>query len=91
MQNEGKVLTHELSWGKWDSKYPSLIIHHKGQDYVRLYSTPNKFKSTYYLNGRPIEVEKLKNMNIVQNSYWNRKEGSIDCLTVKTANIQEIF
>lgn len=91
VQNEGKILTHELSWGEWDSKYPGLIIHHKGQDYVRLYPTPNKFKSTYYLNGRPIEVEKLKNMNIVQNSYWNRKEGSIDCLTVKAANIQEIF
>lgn len=91
VQNEGKVLTHELPWGHYVEGYEGLLIEHKGKTYVRLYTTPNKFKSQFFLNGRPIEREELKKLGIVQNSYWNKPDGYADALTVNTANIQEIW
>ena len=91
VQNDGKVLTHELPWGHWMEGHEGLLIEHKGKTYVRLYNTPNKFKSQFFLNGRPIEREELKNLGIVQNSYWNKPDGYADALTVNTANIQEIW
>lgn len=83
---------HKLAWGEWDQKHKGLIINHKNKQYVRLYTSPNKNKSTFYLNGRPIEIEKLKEMGVVQNSYWNKKNGDKpDCLTIFSGNIQEIW
>lgn len=87
----GGVVDHSLKWGTWDEQYPELIINHKGQQYVRLYSSPNKSKSTYYLNGRPISKEDLMALGIIQKSYWNKPAGSAECMTMKAGNIQEIF
>lgn len=90
-QSESPVPSeHKLSWGEWDPRHKGLIINHKNKQYVRLYTSPNKNKSTFYLNGRPIEVEDLKKLGVVQNSYWN-KTGSPDCLTIFSGNIQEIW
>ena len=87
---KGKVLTHELPWGKWVTGHEGLLIEHKGKTYVRLYNTPNKFKSQFYLDGKPIDKEELMKMNIVLPSYWNKGEYA-DALTINTANIQEIW
>ena len=67
-----------------------MLIEHKGKIYLRLYSSPNKNKSVYLVNGKEVSLDELKSMGIVQNSYWN-KTGKPDCLTVNTANIEEIF
>lgn len=88
---KGKVLTHELPWGKWMDGHEGLFIEHKGKTYVRLYNTPNKFKSQFYVNGRPVDKEQLMNMGIVLSSYWVKGDGYADALTVNTANIQEIW
>lgn len=88
---QGKVLTHKLPFGNWAEGHEGLLIEHKGKTYVRLYNSPNKPKSDYFLNGRPIEKEKLKNMGIVLNSYWNKSSSVPDCITVNVANIQEIY
>lgn len=80
----------ELPWGIWVPEYKGLLIEHKGKTYLRLYSSPNKSKSVYLVNGKEVSLDELKSMGIVQNSYWN-KTGKPDCLTVNTANIEEIF
>lgn len=80
----------DLPWGSWVPEHKGLLIEHKGKTYLRLYSSPNKNKSVYLVNGKEISLDELKSMGIVQNSYWN-KTGKPDCLTVNTANIEEIF
>lgn len=80
----------ELPWGIWVPEHKGLLIEHKGKIYLRLYSSPNKNKSVYLVNGKEVSLDELKSMGIVQNSYWN-KSGKPDCLTVNTANIEEIF
>lgn len=80
----------ELPWGIWVPEYKGLLIEHKGKTYLRLYNSPNKNKSVYLVNGKEVSLDELKSMGIVQNSYWN-KTGKPDCLTVNTANIEEIF
>lgn len=87
---DGKNITGQLAWGEWHPNFPGLIIQHKGQDYVRLYTTPNKPKSTYFLNGKPIEVDKLKTMGVVKASYFDKSEP-VDCITIKVANVQDIW
>lgn len=80
----------ELPWGIWVPEHKGLLIEHKGKTYLRLYNSPNKNKSVYLVNGKEVPLDELKSMGIVQNSYWN-KTGKPDCLTVNTANIEEIF
>lgn len=82
---------HKLSWGQWNPKYPGLIIDHKDKQYMRLYMSPNKSKSTYYLNGRPISKEELIELGVVQKSYWNKGDTKQECMTINIANIQEIY
>ena len=91
VENGTKELKHELSWGQWKPGYSGILIEHKGQDYVRLYTSPNKFHSDYFLDGKPIDVEELKKLGIVQNSVWNKSDNPPDCLTIKCGNIQEIW
>ena len=79
----------KLPWGEWSASHPGLVIEHKGTEYLRVYASPNKNKATYYLDGRPISIEDLKETGFVVPSYW--KKSSPDCLTIKIANIQEIF
>ena len=80
----------DLPWGSWVPEHRGLLIERKGKTYLRLYSSPNKNKSVYLVNGKEVSLDELKSMGIVQNSYWN-KTGKPDCLTVNTANIEEIF
>lgn len=88
----GKVLTHELPFGEWAKGYEGLVIEHKGNKYIRLYSTPNKASVKYVLNGREVSFDDLKKSGLVLNSYFSdsRKEKP-DCMTVKAENIQEIW
>lgn len=90
VEKEGKQLSHELPWGNWHPEHKGLIIEHNGKTYVRLYNTPNKFKSDFFYDGKPISKEELMSLGVVQNSYWKRN-GEADAFTVNTANIQEIW
>lgn len=88
--NRGHELKHELSWGKWSEEYPGLLIEHKGNTYLRMYNSPNKPKSSYFLNGKPISKEELINSGVVLDSYWKKSNESVDCFTVNITNIEEI-
>lgn len=87
---QGKVLEHELPWGKWSDKYPGVIIEHKNNYYARFYLTPNKFKSVYYLNGVEISKVNLQKTGVVLPSYWKKDERP-DAITVKVENIREVL
>lgn len=87
----GVAPKHELPWGQWNPQYPQLVINHKDKQYMRLYMTPNKSKSNYYLNGRPITKEELIELGVVQKSYWNKGDTKQECMTINIANIQEIY
>lgn len=88
---KGETISHELTWGTWSTEHPDLVIEHKGIKYIRLYMTPNKSKSEYFVDGRPISIEELKNMGIVLPSYWKKGDYKPECITVKAENIQDIF
>ncbi len=90
---QGKELTHELSWGSWLPGREGLVIQHNGKYYIRLYTSPNKSSVTYFLNGRPITPEELQTKDIVQKSYWNKKnpDEKLVCITIKAENIQDIY
>lgn len=87
---KGGEVRHELPFGEWDPQHKGLIINHRNKQYVRLYGSPNKSRVQYYLNGKPIAKEVLKNLDIVLPSYWNRKESN-GVYTLKAGNIQEIY
>lgn len=81
---EGKVLTHNLPWGKWIEGFEGLLIEHNGNEYVRLYCSPNKSETRYFCNGR--EVNKKDIEWEVRPSYWKHDEKP-DAMTVRTENV----
>lgn len=93
VENEGKVLTHELPWGSWHPEHKGLIIQHKDKDYVRLYLGPNKTKTSYILNGAICSYDDIKNSGYVLDSWFKKAESGEmpDALTLKAESIQMIF
>ena len=87
----GYELKHELPWGKWSADYPGILIEHKGAEYLRLYNSPNKPKSEYFVNGKPVSKEELIQLGYVQDSYWKKNSSSIEVFTIKVENIENIF
>lgn len=85
-----EVFSKNLPWGNWVSGYEGLLIENKGETYIRFYTTPNNPNSKYLLNGKEVDKDELKKLDIMQNSYWNKSEPT-DCLTVKIKNIKEIY
>ncbi len=93
---EGKNLTHELPWGKYREGYEGILIDHinkagEQKTYLRLYTSPNKTKVQYYVNGKPITKNELISLGYVQDSYWKKNNEDIDCFTVDVTNIKEIY
>lgn len=91
-QNDGVYPEkHELSWGSWVPGHEGILIEHKNNKYLRIYTSPNKSKVEYYVNGQPITKAGLMTLGIIQNSYWNKKGDEVpDCLTIKVENIDSI-
>ena len=87
----GKVLMHDLPWGNWVEGQEGLLIEHKGATYVRLYSAPNKATCRYYLNGKKVTLEELKNSGYVLGSYFNKSGEKPDAMTVRIENVQKIW
>lgn len=88
--NMGETVSHALPWGQWKPGYEGILIEHKNNDYLRVYTSPNPFKSQYFVNGVPITKEGLMTLGIIQKSYWNKKDEKPEALTLKTANIEAI-
>lgn len=92
----GYELKHDLPWGSWRPGLEGVLIDHTNKageqnTYIRLYGSPNKSKVQYFLNGKPIEIEQLKSLGYVQESYWNKSGEKPDCFTVNIRNITGII
>lgn len=83
------ILPEKLSWGEW-VEGSNILIKHKEQYYVRLYTTPNKPKVQYFLDGVAIAANELKNKGIMQPAYWNH-ENVEEVLTLKVDNVNKIY
>ena len=90
-QAEIDALDHKLPWGAWKAGSEGLIIEHKGQNYVRLYSSPNKAKVRYFLDGVEVTYDALKNSGVVQPSYFNKSGEPMTAITLKAENIMVIY
>ena len=86
---ETHVFPEKLSWGEW-VEGSDILIRHKGQYYVRLYTSPNKPHVQYFLNGSAISADELKKRNVLQPAYWNREEAN-ECLTLKVFSVNKIY
>ena len=84
--------THKLPWGLWKKGYEGIILEHKEKNYIRIFTVSNlKPKVQYYINGRPIDKETLKNMNIVTKVGWSEIDITTqDFFCVAIDNVIEI-
>jgi hypothetical protein len=87
--NSSTIITNSLPWGSWKPGNEGLLIEHNNTNYLRVYSSPNKPKSIYFLNGKEISKADLKAKNIVLDSYWSTNLPA--CFTVKVENIAEVL
>lgn len=87
--NEIHVFPEKLSWGEWVDN-SGVLIKHKEQYYVRLYTSPNTPRVQYFLDGVAIAAEELKNKGLLQPAYWNREDIQ-ECMTIKASNINKIY
>lgn len=86
-------------WFKWVSGHEKVIKEHaqNGTQYLTVQPMPgNRNTSSYYvvkLNGAVVNPratkEQVQQMDIVQNSYWN-KPGQLDTFDINIANVIEI-
>ena len=83
------VFPEKLSWGEW-VEGSDVLIKHKEQYYVRLYTSPNKPLVQYFLDGIKITAEELKSKGLLQPAYWNR-ENVEECMTLKVESINKIY
>lgn len=83
------IITNSLPWGSWKQGNEGLLIEHNNTNYLRVYSSPNKPKAIYLLNGKEISKETLKALGIVQESYWSTNLPP--CFTIKVENIADVF
>ena len=83
------VFPDKLSWGEWVDG-SNVLIKHKEQYYVRLYTSPNKPKVQYFLDGIAIAAEELKNKGLLQPAYWAR-ENVEECMTLKVDSVNKIY
>lgn len=86
---ETHVIPDKLSWGEWVDG-SNILIKHKDQYYVRLYTSPNKPRIQYFLDGIAITAKELKNKGLLQPAYWNR-DNVDECMTLKIDNVDKIY
>ena len=89
----------ELPKSKQTTKYPipsyeKLLLQDEKTNkiYIKLYPQVNSHpKVQYFLNGCPVTKENLKNLGIMQDSYWNSYEGSGVMITPELCNIVKVY
>ena len=79
-------------WWSWTPNHENVIRQHNtsGQYYLVLFPIRSNHytESYYFLNGKPITEDKVKEMNIVPPSHWNK--ASIAEYAVKVENVISI-
>ena len=78
----------------WYSHVDKMLCKHntKEQYYIMLFPNPiGKPHTQYFLNGKPISTEELKNSNIMQPSFWKSSEQKPDTMLLSLDNIVKVF
>ena len=86
---ETHIFPEKLSWGEWVDG-SDVLIRHKDQYYVRLYTSPNKPAVQYFLDGVAIAAEELKKLGVMQPAYWSNDTLG-ECMTIKVDNVSKIY
>lgn len=86
---ESHIFPEKLSWGEWVDG-SNILIKHKDQYYVRLYTSPNKPAVQYFLDGVAVAAEELKKLGIMQPAYWSNDTLG-ECMTIKVDNVSKIY
>jgi hypothetical protein len=86
---ETHIFPEQLSWGEWVDG-SDVLIKHKEQYYVRLYTSPNKPKVKYFLDGVAIAADELRKLGLLQPSYWNNEKVQ-ECMTLKVDSVDKIY
>jgi hypothetical protein len=80
-----------LPYGEWEKEDLLIKSHEKLQ--LRITKTKNKRHRphvVYYIDGTEISAEKLQEMGIVLNSYWNKNNQESPIFNIKIENLLEI-
>lgn len=78
----------------WYHHINKTLVKHNTKDEYYIQVFPNIFgkpHTQYFVNGKSVTLEELKNMGIMNNSFWNKKDTRPECLTIKVSNIIDIF
>ena len=86
---ETHIFPEKLSWGEWVDG-SDVLIKHKDQYYVRLYTSPNTPKVQYFLDGVAIAKEELQKLGLLQGAYW-KSENVQECMTLKVDSVDKIY
>ena len=89
---EAEFKSGPLVWGKWKKGLEGLIIEYtnaegKTNHYARLYTTRNKPKVKYFIDGREVSKECIE--ALVPKSQLS-SEDIMDCFTINIKNVKEI-
>lgn len=80
------------SWYHKVEGHTALLKHNsKEQYYVALFPNINgRPTSQFFLNGKPISAEELKNRGVMQPSYWNNNSKP-EMITLALENVINVF
>jgi len=100
----GYQLTHKLPWGEWDSVMKNIINHKGNRYARFYYVDGQRMAdgtlkglkgrkdvlniTKYFLDGKEVSYQFLKENDLMQNSFFNEKE--VNALTINVDNILEI-
>lgn len=75
-----------LPWGEW--KVDGLVITHKGEDYLRVYTSPNPAKVRWFVDGREMTSEEVMESGLIRKSDMKPTDSQVMCL--KFSGIKEV-
>lgn len=75
----------------WYHHIDKTLVKHNNKDQYYILCMPNgKPHVRYKLNGKTIDKNKLKEMEIMQPSFWNNSNPP-ECMTIKLDNIIDVY
>lgn len=94
IEEKQNLMYSKREYTPWYSHVDKMLLksNKKDQYYVALF--PNKFgtpKTIYMINGERIEKTQLKELGIMQPSYWNRESEKPKMITLGLDKIINVF
>ena len=82
-----------LKWGEY-VKNSKTLIKHKGQYYLKLFTTSKTPKVQYYVNGKPASIDYIKERRLMNPGYWgavDNYQNNPDYICVNINDVQTII